>query len=506
MKPESLLIVLLFPAFALAQAPGNRESYNSGARTFVPARTQAYDLSTAFASRHHTLLLPPETPVLGSPPAALQGAAASETPAELLPLRRHVFEPFYGPLATLLAAGDLTEDRRRSLEAYTAAREAALAELHAKLDETRPADATRSAGELAAFAAQQAPRLAELDRTAEQLHATFMRDAAVLQGIEWQNLRQVKLARDVQPGSVADEWNLVIVAAFFNEGLSADQRLLLREMIQELGRSLRSAPGGTARAFSPFTARVDLPAGLPAALEQKLTAYDRAKSALKRELRDMLYAHDLEFWTAQRTEALRGLAAKQAAAFAELERLAEDIRRDLAVQSGTARSTTAGLPAEVSRRISAYLVAKAAWQRAMVQKLADLRGRHPAATVEFAGLEDRPRIEVGGAGRLPAAESASLADFNRTQQEAFAALGREKDALNLQLARLAQEQAGGTQARTVDQLLAEFGAALGRLDLRLRYRDYETAVLEPGLSPAQRRLLFGAALEQLELPLVAPSS
>ena len=33
------------------------------------------------------------------------------------------------------------------------------------------------------------------------------------------------------------------------------------------------------------------------------------------------------------------------------------------------------------------------------------------------------------------------------------------------------------------------------------YRDYRTAVFEPGLSPEQRRLLFGAAIEALRLPL-----
>jgi len=33
------------------------------------------------------------------------------------------------------------------------------------------------------------------------------------------------------------------------------------------------------------------------------------------------------------------------------------------------------------------------------------------------------------------------------------------------------------------------------------YKDYRTAMLEPGLSPAQRRLLFGAALVGLAQPL-----
>jgi hypothetical protein len=34
-----------------------------------------------------------------------------------------------------------------------------------------------------------------------------------------------------------------------------------------------------------------------------------------------------------------------------------------------------------------------------------------------------------------------------------------------------------------------------------KYRDYQAAVLMPGLSAGQRRLLFDAAVEQLDLPL-----
>ena len=33
------------------------------------------------------------------------------------------------------------------------------------------------------------------------------------------------------------------------------------------------------------------------------------------------------------------------------------------------------------------------------------------------------------------------------------------------------------------------------------YRDYQTAVFQPGLSPEQRRLLFDGALQKLALPL-----
>lgn len=48
-----------------------------------------------------------------------------------------------------------------------------------------------------------------------------------------------------------------------------------------------------------------------------------------------------------------------------------------------------------------------------------------------------------------------------------------------------------------DQLLAKFPRSQETLD---KFQDYRAAVLEPGLSPGQRRLLFGAGLAPLNLP------
>ena len=54
---------------------------------------------------------------------------------------------------------------------------------------------------------------------------------------------------------------------------------------------------------------------------------------------------------------------------------------------------------------------------------------------------------------------------------------------------------------TIEQLLKEFAYAFQKQEAWELYREYEIAVLEPGLSPAQRELLFGAAIEKLDLPL-----
>ena len=57
--------------------------------------------------------------------------------------------------------------------------------------------------------------------------------------------------------------------------------------------------------------------------------------------------------------------------------------------------------------------------------------------------------------------------------------------------------------KSIDDLLRDFEEARQEQETWAKYRDYRDAVLAPGLSPAQRRLLFDAAVEQLALPLPA---
>jgi hypothetical protein len=53
----------------------------------------------------------------------------------------------------------------------------------------------------------------------------------------------------------------------------------------------------------------------------------------------------------------------------------------------------------------------------------------------------------------------------------------------------------------MDLLLRNFATQFSQQETWQRYRDYDTAVYEPGLSPEQRRLLYADALVQLDLPL-----
>ncbi len=60
-------------------------------------------------------------------------------------------------------------------------------------------------------------------------------------------------------------------------------------------------------------------------------------------------------------------------------------------------------------------------------------------------------------------------------------------------------------ARCRTALLTKFSQSIRELERNWDYHDYQIAVLQPGLSPEQRRLLFGGALERLALPLPGAS-
>jgi hypothetical protein len=99
--------------------------------------------------------------------------------------------------------------------------------------------------------------------------------------------------------------------------------------------------------------------------------------------------------------------------------------------------------------------------------------------------------------RVPADE------FNRTQRQLVAELNAELAAIRLALADYVRTTDRPTDRKSINDLLKDFEDARQRQEIWDKYRDYQAATLQPGLSPDQRRLLFTAALEQLALPLPA---
>jgi hypothetical protein len=151
---------------------------------------------------------------------------------------------------------------------------------------------------------------------------------------------------------------------------------------------------------------------------------------------------------------------------------------------------------------------KIAWQQAMLARREALRNEFPEDRVEFVRQRDSIAIQLVGNRRTTpetkAKRDAALAEletFNATQTKGYAAMAREKEKINAELLALASSLASHGGGKSVELLLAEFSYAFSQQERWERYAEYETAVLQPGLSPEQRRLLFGAALESLELPL-----
>jgi len=464
---------------------------------------------------HRPIYFPPDAPALGEPvqrrnPVMLAKFAPPAT------LAKYVYEPFYAPLSTLLFTEDLSRKRRDRLDSYRSARSKLLTELRAKIEDLREADQATRERELAALAVAQASRLAALNESAEELRYNFAHGGFFESGADWNDTRNWRLGDDTRWESQIDEIKVLRGAAAFQDGLSLAQRHLLREIAMELGDALMGPTSeisldtpGPFLYFSPATARIRVPSNIPPELSAKIDAYKTAKAALKTELRDTLYAQDRAWFNYKRVNSLKLLAEKQAGQLAALETMAEEIRRDLVPFPNPARPPVLPLPPSIAPRVRNYHLRKVALQNTLMAKLEEVKTALPDDRVEYTRVSDTYVLEIIPNRRSSSADKAkreaiteSLVAFNQNQTKIYSALAREKEALRSDILREASALSAKTpSSKSIEQLLKEFAYAFQKQEAWEIYREYETAVLEPGLSPAQRELLFGAALEKLDLPL-----
>lgn len=486
-------------------------SYYGGRGFYGGTGFSSYSVTTEY----RPIYFPPVPPALGEPIPVNTTRTSLAKFAPPSVLGGYVYEPFYAPLSPLLFTENLDRKRREKLDGYRAARTAALEALHAKLDSLQSADAGARQQALASFAAEQAPALAALETTAEELRDNFVNGGFFQAGSDWNTMRRWRLGDNTRWESTTDEIKVMTGAAFFQDGLSPAQRRLLRELAMELTDSLQ-VPGadisldapGPFFYFAPEMARIRLPIDLPPELAAKITAYQDQKAALKAELRDILYKQDRTLFDFKRVAALKVLAEQQAQRLAALEQLAEEIRVGLAPLPNPASPPALPLPRELATRISTYLNQKAEWQRAMLARLESLRSDFPEDRVEYIRQGSGLAIQIVANRRSPAettarrtAALATLATFNAEQNERYVALSRDKEILRADVLKAVTGALGQAGSKSIDQLLRQFAYAFGQQERWERYHDYEIAVLQPGLSAAQRRLLFGAAVEKLDLPL-----
>lgn len=461
---------------------------------------------------------PPRPPALGEPYLRNRTKAASLVRSTIpLTLSEYVNEPFYAPLSPLLFEEDVSRKRQRTLDDYLATKRALVQELKAKLASVAHlAPAAREAA-LAEFASQQTPRIVELEATAEHIRQDLTTWKLFSETTNWNEGRDWRLGDDTRWESTLDEAKLMRGAAYFQDGLSPAQRRLLREYAMKLDDSA-SGPAGEVSLdtrgpyfyFSPATSRIRLPANLPVQLRVKIATYTDEKSRLEKEIRDVLYHEDRRWFDWHRREALEKLAQEQAPRIAALEPLAEEIRRELAPLPNPARpaSLSQTLPADLANRISRFMDEKAAFEKTMVTRLDALKREFRTSRVEFVKMGEGVGIQLVGNRRLGSDDRArleraatELAPFNNAQITEFVRLAQEKEAIREGLVQATGALAPMVSPRMVDLILHDYLSNVATQELWRRYRDYDVAVLEPGLSPEQRRLLYDAALIELDQQL-----
>lgn len=395
-------------------------------------------------------------------------------------------ELFFAPLSSRLAKGGLDRRMRERLELYRRKRTAALTELRQSL-----ASALENSGPSPAALSDAA--LAELATTADTLRRDLYRGGFLVADADWNQHRNWRLgdanSKRTAQELLADELAVLRAATYYQEGLSAAQRQLLREIVIELAAALGDADLGDASDFAPdetifflpHGSRLRVPTEIPSSLAAQLDAFTTQKRALKRELRDALFSLDRDS-DSKRERTLRELAAQQEPRFRELETAAEDIRHELArVTSARPAAPRSDLPRELEQRIETYLRNKANLQRVARQQA------QPDAIAREGKKE-----------KSAEAARAALAAFEAENRSRIAALAAEARVLREEVARHAANSPASA-TKSVDALLADFATAFKQQQLRTLYQDYRTAVLQPGLTPAQRDLLFNAAVAALDL-------
>ncbi len=488
----------------------NSSNYNGSFNTPSFSTTSHYYAPLA------TFFFPPTPPPLGGPILLFRRYGLSQPETQLPQLLPYVGEPFYAPLSAHLHREDLSKKRRVRLDTYQASRSAQLIELRNKLTAVRDAEPATRARALQEFAAQQTPILATLETEAEALRENLVSGSFIQTGADWNDNRTWALGDDLRYESRVDEFKVIRASAFFASGLSPAQRRLLRELAMEIDQPLTEPTAELSLDapkpyffFTPETARIRLPDDLSPEITAKIDAYQAAKNQLKSALRTAIYKNDRAFFSFTRTKALRALADEQAPALAQIEIQAEEIRTLLAPYPRASRPPVPVISESLNNRISDFLREKQSLQRTLVEKFAAIKAAFPENRVEYIRLGDSYGIEIISNRRSSRAEEikvtalrGELAPFNTEQSRRLAALNREKEIIQKSLLELAKTKLrADATAADVDGLIKHFAQKFAEQEGWQRYRDYDTAVFEPGLSPEQRRLLFADALVQLDLPL-----
>jgi len=473
-------------------------------------------------ARDRFVCFPPTAPAFGAPIANGQSRLTVNGVRIVTPdlLADFANENFYPALSIRLLDGSLSKKLIARLETYQTTRTNLINELKAQLQLTEASDPATREQALRAFAVSQTPRIVALEREAEQFRGDLVSGSLLQSAADWNEIRDWRLGAlpASSPALAANaEFQVIRAAAYFQKGFSIEQRGLLREIAMTEWDKLRPSPRVIRPAstgandprtifFSPETARLGIPPQLPADLSDKIGVYYHDKIELSDELRSAVVAQD-QNTAATRTRNFEALANRQSPRLAALADLAEEIRRGLAsLPKPPPPAAPPDLPPELVARINAL--------RHDMRALADERiaSIRQAAGTPIKPDPNQPIIErIRQSSNLQAAAIKRAEDeFQQENAGRYAELNQRRAALRESLAAEAKGRTDPSTGKPMEAatLLRIFNLAEQQFDKLGReeviYKDYNIAMLQPGLSPGQRRLLFGAALVALAQPLPAP--
>jgi len=467
---------------------------------------------TTYRYNKQTIYFPPDAMPLGYylNPASAYTRMSTARNTVLTVLSPYVSEFFYTPLSCRVHDESIPDKVMTRIADYRTQRMQLLSTLRQKLEALRMAEPAQRKAQLAELAQDMDPQILALEAKAEEIRKNLTSGGVFEPKVDWNENRSWRLGDDTTFETFQDEYLVMRATAFLQVGLSTDQRLLLREIARDLQR--RSiAPtadlelGGPAPyfSFSPFTSRFRLPLELPAELASKIAQYRERKESMKDELRRIIYDQDKTFFKSARNRAIADFNRTQAAEFASLEQLAEEIREGLAGVKLPDEPKPISLNGPIADRLGTYLREKTEFQRKIVTRFTELKAKLPGYRVELDHRDNGARIVIeprrGAPARMEKIREEEMRDlpaFNAELSATFMHLSLMRERLKQEIS-AENEKKTGKRELSIDQMINSFSRSFMVQENWNRYAEYRTAVLEPGLSPAQRRLLYTASLETL---------
>ncbi|HWA24818.1 MAG TPA: hypothetical protein VG734_04015 [Lacunisphaera sp.] len=454
------------------------------------------DLNQAPAHAGRTAVLPPLLPVMLEP--VVPGTATAASLPHQAKLAPCAGDTYYMAYTSLLRQDAWSDRRAKRLEASLAVRRKLSGELRVALAQSAGRPAGERATLLAGCARAQSSALQALEAEDESMRLDLTTRTAFR---PYENGLHLPISGNdgPPPPPVA---TVLLFAVQFDPGLSPAQRELLQGVFQDLCQS----PSQAAASFSfwPARARLPRPAGLAADLTLQLQRVQELKQKLAREIVGVLNRKRDD----ARTADLASLAGRQAPEFVALDNLADTIRPQLEAYYAPDAPPVTSAPDALLAQVARAFARKSALQHRVNAEIRELRRLLPNDKIELVQQDQAPSIvhtpgpPSAKARPLTAAETRILHDrLKKTNDEVAQrtqALVKESQELQ-EAVRDYRDRILQAPQQNLGELAATLVQTVAMRENERLYRDYRAAVLEPGLSPEQRRLLLRESLAEIEL-------